>query len=203
MPLPSRGLARELGELLIGHDPRHPVPLWRRLMTAVSGTGSSSASGIAYNAISGIETALWDLLARSSANRPSACSAARIEIASRSMPTSTAGRSSTASTRLCVTAGHSGQPRIRLTHVEGFYWEDAEAEGISIEATVARCREAVADGYRNIKLDLDVFSTVREGTSRSATTADLGECGTWPSRCGLRSGTTSRSHSIVTGASTS
>ena len=30
-------------------------------MTAVSGTGSSSGAGIAYNAISGIEAALWDL----------------------------------------------------------------------------------------------------------------------------------------------
>jgi gluconate/galactonate dehydratase len=59
------------------------------------------------------------------------------------------------------------------TEVGGFYWEEAEAEGVVIESTVDRCVEAVAAGFRYVKLDLDVFSTAREGTSRTASAADL------------------------------
>jgi L-alanine-DL-glutamate epimerase-like enolase superfamily enzyme len=167
-------LVRELGELLVGRDPRHPVPLWRRLMTAVSGTGSSSGAGIAYNAISGIETALWDLDGR---------------IAGLPVVQLLGGA---LRDRVAVYADlhggtelHSIDSLMRYrrpfwltddgrTQVGGFYWEEAEAEGSAVDATVARCREAVADGYRHIKLDLDVFSTTREGTSRSASAADLG-----------------------------
>lgn len=167
-------LARELGELLIGQDPRHPVPLWRRLMTAVSGTGSSSGAGIAYNAISGLETALWDLDGK---------------IAGLPVVQLLGGAHRE---RVAVYADLHGGTELhsidalmryrrpfwltddRQTQVGGFYWEEAEAEGAAIDATVARCREAVADGYRHVKLDLDVFSTGREGTSRSASAGDLG-----------------------------
>ena len=167
-------LIRDLGELLIGQDPRNPVPLWRRLMTAVSGTGSSSGAGIAYNAISGIEAALWDLNGKitgqpvvrllGGAHREQVAVYADLH----------------GGTEL-----HSITPLMQYrrpfwttddgrTQVGGFYWEEAEGEAVSIDATVARCREAVADGFRHIKLDLDVFATAREGTSRTATTADLG-----------------------------
>lgn len=166
-------LARELGQLLVGQDPRHPVPLWRRLMTAVSGTGSSTGAGIAYNAISGIETALWDLNGKISglpvvrllggAHRD------RVEIyADLHGGTQLHSISSLMQYRRPFWTTEDGQ-----TQVGGFYWEEAEAEGVSIEATVSRCRQAVAEGFRTIKLDVDVFAAAREGTSRSATNLDL------------------------------
>jgi L-alanine-DL-glutamate epimerase-like enolase superfamily enzyme len=57
------GLTSILGSLeplLIGEDPRDIRRLFRKLQLATSGAGS--VAGIIYNAISGIEAALWDVL---------------------------------------------------------------------------------------------------------------------------------------------
>ena len=56
-------MIRELGRVIVGDDPRDVRRLFRKLQFAASGAGS--VAGIVYNAISGIETALWDLSARS------------------------------------------------------------------------------------------------------------------------------------------
>ncbi len=53
------GIIRDLAPLLIGEDPRNVDKLWNKLRWAASGAGSQA--GIVYNAISGIETALWDI----------------------------------------------------------------------------------------------------------------------------------------------
>ena len=52
---------RELAPLVEGRDARHVEPLVRRLHLA---TAHSSSGGTVYHAISGIEAALWDLVAR-------------------------------------------------------------------------------------------------------------------------------------------
>jgi len=51
---------RSLEALLVGEDPRDVHRLFRKLQLATSGAGS--VAGIIYNAISGIEAALWDVL---------------------------------------------------------------------------------------------------------------------------------------------
>jgi gluconate/galactonate dehydratase len=56
-------ILRSLEPLLIGEDPRDIHRLFRKLQLATSGAGS--VAGIIYNAISGIEAALWDLLGQS------------------------------------------------------------------------------------------------------------------------------------------
>jgi L-alanine-DL-glutamate epimerase-like enolase superfamily enzyme len=56
-------ILRSLEALLIGEDPRDIHRLFRKLQLATSGAGS--IAGIIYNAISGIEAALWDLLGHS------------------------------------------------------------------------------------------------------------------------------------------
>jgi L-alanine-DL-glutamate epimerase-like enolase superfamily enzyme len=53
---------RELAVLIEGRDARHVEPLVRRLHLA---TAHVSGGGTVYHAISGIEAALWDLVARS------------------------------------------------------------------------------------------------------------------------------------------
>jgi L-alanine-DL-glutamate epimerase-like enolase superfamily enzyme len=53
-------ILRSLEPLLIGEDPRDIHRLFRKLQMATSGAGS--VAGIIYNAISGIEAALWDVL---------------------------------------------------------------------------------------------------------------------------------------------
>jgi L-alanine-DL-glutamate epimerase-like enolase superfamily enzyme len=56
-------ILRSLEPLLLAEDPRDIHRLFRKLRLATSGAGSSA--GIIYNAISGIEAALWDLLGQS------------------------------------------------------------------------------------------------------------------------------------------
>src|SRR6185369_43804 len=53
-------ILRSLEAVIQGEDPRDIHRLFRKLQLAVSGAGS--VAGIVYNAISGIEVALWDLL---------------------------------------------------------------------------------------------------------------------------------------------
>jgi L-alanine-DL-glutamate epimerase-like enolase superfamily enzyme len=56
-------ILRSLEPLLIGEDPRDIHRLFRKLQLATSGAGS--IAGIIYNAISGVEAALWDVLGKS------------------------------------------------------------------------------------------------------------------------------------------
>jgi L-alanine-DL-glutamate epimerase-like enolase superfamily enzyme len=56
-------ILRSLEPLLLGEDPRDIGRLFRKLRLATSGAGS--IAGIIYNAISGIEAALWDVLGQS------------------------------------------------------------------------------------------------------------------------------------------
>lgn len=53
-------ILRSLEAVLLGEDPRDVHRLFRKLQLATSGAGS--IAGIIYNAISGIEVALWDVL---------------------------------------------------------------------------------------------------------------------------------------------
>lgn len=53
-------ILRSLEPLVLGEDPRDIRRLFRKLQLATSGAGS--VAGIVYNAISGIEAALWDVL---------------------------------------------------------------------------------------------------------------------------------------------
>src|SRR3954469_15873842 len=55
-------IIRDLAPLLVGEDPRDVDRLWAKLRWGSSGAGS--AAGIVYNAISGIEAALWDLVGK-------------------------------------------------------------------------------------------------------------------------------------------
>ena len=55
-------MIRALGRLLIGEDPRHVGPLTRKLRLATA--PSASGGGAVLHAITGIETALWELSAR-------------------------------------------------------------------------------------------------------------------------------------------
>jgi len=55
-------IIRELAPLLVGKDPRHVDRLTRELRRAASGAGA--VAGYAHNAISGMETALWDLVGK-------------------------------------------------------------------------------------------------------------------------------------------
>jgi len=52
---------RELNEVLVGEDPRDVDRLCRLMRTAL---GAAGTAGMAYHAISGVETALWDIVGK-------------------------------------------------------------------------------------------------------------------------------------------
>jgi gluconate/galactonate dehydratase len=52
----------DLKPLLVGEDPRNVDKLFSKMRWAASGAGSMG--GIVYNAISGIEAALWDVVGK-------------------------------------------------------------------------------------------------------------------------------------------
>lgn len=54
----SHAVARGLGELLLGEDPRATGRLWRRL---ARGSSYYGRAGVALHAISALDMALWDL----------------------------------------------------------------------------------------------------------------------------------------------
>jgi L-alanine-DL-glutamate epimerase-like enolase superfamily enzyme len=56
------GIIRDLKPLLVGEDPRNVDKLWSKMRWAASGAGSMG--GVVYNAISGIEAALWDVVGK-------------------------------------------------------------------------------------------------------------------------------------------
>ncbi|MFZ0523592.1 MAG: mandelate racemase/muconate lactonizing enzyme family protein [Candidatus Acidiferrales bacterium] len=56
-------MLRSLEPVILGEDPRDTHRLFRKLQRAASGAGS--VAGIIYNAISGIDAALWDVLGQS------------------------------------------------------------------------------------------------------------------------------------------
>lgn len=55
-------IVRDLKPVLIGEDPRNIDKLWTKMCRATSAAGS--VAGIIYNAVTGIESALWDLLGK-------------------------------------------------------------------------------------------------------------------------------------------
>lgn len=55
-------IIRDLKPLLIGEDPCNVDKLWSKMRWAASGAGSMG--GIIYNAISGIEAAIWDVVGK-------------------------------------------------------------------------------------------------------------------------------------------
>nr|MBA3375301.1 hypothetical protein [Actinomycetota bacterium] len=163
-------LVRDLGQVLVGHDPRRIRPLWERLVAAAGGTTSA---GVAFNAMSGIEAALWDLNGKL-ADRPISAllggahrdvvdvyvdlhGGAQLQSLDRVMRYRTP---------FWVSANGATQ-----TH--GSFWEAGDSEAESFDGMLARSEDALAAGFRNLKFDLDIFTNDRATGDRSIGRADL------------------------------
>lgn len=167
-------IVRELGDVLVGQDARNVEPLRARLLAAASNSGGN-APGISNNAISGIETALWDLNGR-------ALGAPVVQLLGGAFRDKVAvyadlhaggeleSLDAVARYRTPFWKSESGE-----TEPGQLYWEASEAEVNETELVIARAREAVAAGYEKLKFDLDIFSTERETTNRSMSPRELDE----------------------------
>lgn len=161
-------MLRDLGELLIGLDPRNPNPCRQRLLTALSATGGAGTAGIGYNAISGIETALWDLLGKALDQPVSRLLGGAFRDSVEVYADLHAGGKLESLDRVMRYRTPFWLSADGQTAVEGFYWETNEADALSVERMIARARDGIDAGFRRIKFDLDVFATVREAGDRSA-----------------------------------
>ena len=150
-------MLRSLEPLLLGEDPRDVHRLFRKLQLATSGAGS--VAGIIYNAISGIEAALWDVTGqalgapiyrllggkfRDQVRIYADCHGGEalesLDEILRSRPASWAGRNS----------GHK---------TKDYYGESNEEPPASPEAYRRQALAKRAEGFTALKFDLDVPGT--------------------------------------------
>ncbi|MGH8923167.1 MAG: mandelate racemase/muconate lactonizing enzyme family protein, partial [Acidimicrobiia bacterium] len=168
--LPS--IIRDLGEVIIGLDPRQIRPLWLRLQEAAGGT---AGHGIAFNAISGIETALWDLAGKAlgapiatllgGQHRREIDVYVDLHAGDQLMSLDNVMRY-----RTPFWSSSSG-----ITETRGSFWEEGDPGADSLEAMIDRATAAVAQGFTRLKFDLDVFGRSRVGGDRSITQKELAD----------------------------
>lgn len=169
------GLVEQFGQLLTAAEARQVGPLVHRLRKAVSGSGSWAEAGIAYNAISGIETALWDLAGKLDGRPVAELLGGRYRDAI-PLYMDCHGGSGLASidpllrNRVPHWASASGD-----TEIGDLYWEAAEPDALGADAWVTRARAAIAAGFRAVKFDLDCFSSARRAEDMGATSLEVDE----------------------------
>lgn len=156
-------IIRDLREVLIGQDPRHIDRHFRRLQRAASGAGS--VSGIVYNAITGMEAAMLDLVGKSLGAPIWQLLGGRFRDEVRLYADCHAGIG-------LESVGPAMSPR------EPKWYLDALArleggESLDPAAYAARARNAVALGFDAMKFDLDAGAAPQEGQLRALTADEI------------------------------
>jgi L-alanine-DL-glutamate epimerase-like enolase superfamily enzyme len=155
----------DLKPLLIGEDPCNVDRLWSKLRWAASGAGSMG--GIVYNAISGIEAALWDLVGKHHGVPIHALLGGSYRDTVRIYADCHAGEALEALTPLMLVRRPSwltteGEEALahtaEISHpVHGRAYGSPKPEDVFTPAMyAARAREVAARGFTAMKFDLDV-----------------------------------------------
>lgn len=168
---------RELGAVIVGQDPRNVTALRSRLMLAVSGSGGASGAGMAYNAVSGIEAAVWDLTGKLLDQPVWQLLGGRYRDTVEVYADLHAGGELESLDRVMRYRRPFWSSPSGRTEPGRFFWEAAEGAATSVEAAIERGREAIAAGFRYVKYDLDVFGEEREASNRSVGRADAARLG--------------------------
>jgi len=161
------GIVRDLAPLLIGEDPRDVDRLWSKLRWGASGAGSPA--GIVYNAISGIEAALWDLVGRAYGVPIHALLGGRFRDSVRVYADCHAGEALTSMDATMV-------PRPYIDGVRNpehgrAYAKALPEEVFTAELYAARAAQVVADlGFDALKFDLDVPTPHQKDTASGTLT---------------------------------
>jgi len=156
-------IIRDLREVVIGEDPRHVDRLTRRLQRAASGSGA--VSGIVYNAITGIEAALLDLVGKALGVPVWQLLGGRFRDEVRLYADCHAGTG-------LESYGPALSPRTPAWYVERRELLP-EGDELSPEAYARRAREAAALGFDALKFDLDAGADTQEGQLRALTAAEI------------------------------
>src|SRR3954467_7123879 len=157
-------IVRDLAPLLVGEDPRDVDRLWAKLRWGASGAGSPA--GIVYNAISGMEAALWDVVGQAYGVPIHRLLGGRFRDAIRVYADCHAGEALESMDATMVTrpARWAQEPpealaagAVRTPEHGRAYAKAAPDELFTPELYAARARQVVDDhGFDAIKFDLDV-----------------------------------------------
>lgn len=158
-------IIQDLKVLLIGEDPRNIDRLWSKMRWAASGAGSMG--GIIYNAISGIEAALWDLTGKAYGVPVYQLLGGKFRDRVRVYADCHAGEALEALTPLMVARRPAwltaeGQEAVAATAeshhpVHGrAYGTPGAAAVFTPEMYAARARDVAGRGFTALKFDLDV-----------------------------------------------
>lgn len=156
-------LIADLKVLLVGEDPRNIDKLWAKMRWAASGAGSMG--GIIYNAISGIEAALWDLTGKTYGLPVHALLGGKFRDRVRIYADCHAGEALEAMTPLMIARrpswmtedGEEAMSAEAEHPVHGrAYGKPAATDVFTPDMYARRAREVAAMGFTALKFDLDV-----------------------------------------------
>lgn len=175
-------IARDVGTLLIGGDPRDIRTLTTRMHLAISASSGSGHAGAALHAVSGLETALWDLSGKiygepiwrilGGSFRQEIPVYADLHAGEALVSVDSLLRS-----RRPFWASDDG-----VTSLGDFYWTGETTDHVSNEAILKKVQTAADNGFGCVKLDIDVFEHGRlatDATLPSATALRLAESASW------------------------
>jgi L-alanine-DL-glutamate epimerase-like enolase superfamily enzyme len=171
-------IIRDLAPLLVGEDPRDVDRLWSKLRWGSSGAGSSA--GIVYNAISGMEAALWDLVGKAYGVPIHRLLGGRFRDSIRVYADCHAGEAlhSMDATMVTRPARWAQEPpeaiaagQLRAPEHGRAYAKEAPDEVFTPEMYAARAKQVVADlGFDALKFDLDVPTPFMKDTASGTLT---------------------------------
>lgn len=144
----------EFKDVLIGEDPRNVDRLWNKMRWAASGAGS--VAGIIYNAITGIETALLDLVGKHYRVPVWQLLGGRYREKVRIYVDCHGGEALESLSPLLVARPASWVPLEKQNYVKRGYFDPADEDDGTPENYALRARKMVANGFTALKFDLDL-----------------------------------------------
>jgi len=146
---------RDVAELLIGLDPRSVDPLTRRMRLATAHAGA--AGGLVHHAITGIESALWDLHARELEIPLYGALGGAFRSRIRIYADCHAGDALESYSSVLQSRHPAWAPPEEQADDPEEHWDPREREGIyTPEAYARRARQMASLGFTALKFDLDL-----------------------------------------------
>jgi L-alanine-DL-glutamate epimerase-like enolase superfamily enzyme len=150
-------MLRSFEPLLLGEDPRDVHRLFRKLQLATSGAGS--VAGIIYNAISGIEAALWDVLGQAFGVPIYRLLGGKFRDQIRIYADCHGGEALESLDEILRSRPASWLPKDSAHTSRNYYGELSKEQPASPEAYRRQAIAKRADGFTALKFDLDVPGT--------------------------------------------
>ena len=147
-----------------------------RLPTSQSDVGpglDGPAPGIVFNAISGIEAALWDLAGKLDGQPVAELLGGRFTDRVPIYVDCHGGDGLESLDALMRYRLPHWASESKVTEIGALYWEAGEPEAIADGVWASRARDAVAAGFTRLKFDLDCFTSERRSDDMTATGADI------------------------------